>query len=514
MEDQPRTGPRRRLQYVDPLRNPRNAPVRQRNLRGWILLLCSALLPGSAQSVLGARRRARLSLTITLGSWALLLGLALWSLFSRRLLLGFGTNPVLIAVLMVWVVIAAANWVLCMLDTVRRIRLVSLGRRTRGGLLAAALVMVLVVCGGTVWGTSMLNSQRALISDVFANGRGVKPVDGRYNIALFGSDAGKGRTGVRPDSLSVVSIDAKTGKSVVIGVPRNLENVPFPDGSEMKKAYPNGFNCGDECLINAVYQAGEQHKKLFSGDVPAGVQATEQALQGVTGLPIQYYAMIDLKGFQQLIDAMGGITLTSKVRVPISSKVNPATGRHGKPLGWIEPGENIHLDGRSALWYARSREFASDYARMVRQRCVQEAMLKQMDPTTLIGRFQDIAKAAPNVVSTDIPEGQVNMFVDLALKAKSQKMDRLNLTPPLITPSRPDIGKIHSLVGDAIAQAESDAQSAGSPLNARPDAYEALAPAGSGQAAAAAPAGAQDVRAASTSSTGKQKDDASICSVS
>lgn len=502
---------KRTLQYVDPLRNPRHATVGQRNLRGWILLLCSAFVPGSVQSVMGAKKQARSALLITLISWALILIVAISTLFSRRLVLSFGTNPIFIIALIVWLVIAALNWVLCMLDTVRLIRIVSLGRRTRPSLLAAALALVLVITGGTVWGANMLNSQRQLISHVFASGRGVKPVDGRYNIALFGSDAGKGRTGIRPDSLSIVSIDAKTGKSVVIGVPRNMENVPFPADSPLHKYYPQGYNCGDSCLINAVYQEGEKHAKDFSGPVPAGVQATEQALQGATGLPVQYYAMIDLKGFQELINAMGGITLTSKVRVPISSKVNPATGKHGKPLGWIEPGENIKLDGRSALWYARSREFSTDYARMVRQRCVQEAMLKQMDPTTLITRFQDIAKAAPNVVSTDIPESQVNMFVDLAIKAKQQKMDRLNLTPPLIRPSQPDFTQVHSLVRESIDKSKQDAQAAGepgSPLRAQPGSYQAL-----GSTGPEAVAGSSGDAQVAPDKQAPKEDDRSICYV-
>lgn len=464
----------RELRYVDPLRNPRYATQAQRNGRGWILVLASALLPGAVQSIFKARKHARISLSITVISWLLIVVIGVASLFSRRILISFGTNPLLIVALNLWMVIAIVNWVVCMLDTVRRVRVVSLGKRTRPALLASTLIVCLIACGGAVWGTNILLSQRKLITNVFASGGGAKPVDGRYNVALFGSDAGKGRTGVRPDSLSIVSIDAKTGRSVTIGVPRNMENAPFPEGSAMASVYPKGFNCGDECLINAVYQAGEEHKELFSGSVPAGVQATEQALEGVTGLKIQYYAMIDLKGFSQLIDAMGGITLNSNVRVPISSKVIPGTDKHGKPLGWIEPGTNIHLDGRNALWYARSREFTTDYARMERQRCVQEAMVKQLDPTTVVTRFQKIAEAAPNVVSTDIPQGQVDTFVDLAAKAKSQKMQRLNLTPPTIVPSKPDFNKIHSLVKDAVASATGDSNAQGSVFEVTPDSYQAM----------------------------------------
>ena len=365
---------------------------------------------------------------------------------------------------LVWLVIMGVTWVLCMLDTVRLVRVVSLSKKTRPSFLAAALASVLVVGGAFSYGVVTLNSGRTLLGDIFSSRTVAKPVDGRYNIALLGSDAGKGRTGVRPDSLSVVSIDAKTGKAVVIGIPRNTQNAPFSENSPLRSIYPDGYNCGDDCLINAVYQLGQQHADLYPDDVDPGAQATKEALGGITGLEIQYFAMIDLQGFQQLIDALGGITLTSHVRVPISSKVN-STGRHDPPKGWIEPGENLHLDGYHALWYARAREFSSDYERMIRQRCVQEAMLKQMDPTNVLLNFQKIAKAAPDVVSTDVPQADIGTFVDLAGKTKGYKLDKLNLSPPVMTPVHPDYAAVHQTVKDAIdksvEEAKGETQAAG-----------------------------------------------------
>jgi anionic cell wall polymer biosynthesis LytR-Cps2A-Psr (LCP) family protein len=120
------------------------------------------------------------------------------------------------------------------------------------------------------------------------------------------------------------------------------------------------------------------------------------AVSAITGLEVQYYAMINLKGFENLIDSLGGITVVSGKRVPISSKVDPKTGQHGPVKGWIEPGKQ-KLDGHHALWFARSREFSSDYERMIRQRCVQTAMVKQLDPATVLTRYQAIAKATPGL---------------------------------------------------------------------------------------------------------------------
>lgn len=449
----------RQLKYVDPLRNPRFASEEVRNRRGWVLLLTSALIPGSVQTMLGNRKMGRFALRVTLVTWALLFVVLILAIVRKQWLVSLATSSFVLIPLMAFAILVGVVWVLCLLDTVRLVRVVSLGKRTRPVFLSAALVSVLVVGGAFTYGVTTLNSGRQLLNSIFNSRKVEKAADGRYNIALLGSDAGKGRTGVRPDSLSVVSIDAKTGAAVSIGLPRNMQNVPFPDGSPLAQKYPNGYNCGDECLLNAVYQLGEENASLFPDDGPsAGIQATKQAMEGVTGLKIQYYAMIDLKGFEQLIDAMGGIKLTSHVRVPISSKTNPRTGQHGPPKGWIEPGENIHLDGYHALWYARSREFASDYERMTRQRCVQEAMLTQLDPATVLARFQKIAGAAPKVVSTDVPRSQLDYFVDLAQKTRDHKLGKLNLSPPRVKPAHPDFDQVHSLVQEAIAKSEENAK--------------------------------------------------------
>lgn len=451
----------RELQHVEPLRTPAHLDARHRDVRGWVLLAATVLLPGSVQTVVRARR-SRVPLTITLVTWALLLVTLLIILIRRQFAFTVATNPLVLSVVLVVLVVGGVNWIVCLLDTVRRIRLHTLSPRVRRRFLAAATAALLVVTGGSAYGGLMVNSQRALMSELFASGLGKRPADGRYNILLLGSDAGKGREGVRPDSITLVSVDAKTGGAVMIGLPRNMQNVPFAEGSPLDDVYPQGFDCGDECLLNAVYQQGEQHADAYPDDVNPGVEAMKEAVGGVTGLEVQYHAMIDLQGFEDLIDAMGGITVVSEKRVPISSKVDPATGKHGPVKGWIEPGEQS-LDGFHALWFARSREFASDYERMVRQRCVQDAMVRQLDPSTLLLRFEDIAAAAPEVVTTDIPQIQVDRFVDLALKTRSAGTTSLNLTPPDVDPTHPDFTEVRAFVAATIAESEEQVDAAAAP---------------------------------------------------
>ena len=111
----------------------------------------------------------------------------------------------------------------------------------------------------------------------------------------------------------------------------------------------------------------------------------------------------------------------------------------------LEPGLQ-ELDGYHALWYARSREGSSDYARMARQRCVIGALVDQADPQTVLSNFIDLADASKSVITTDIPQQDLANLIGLAVKAKDQDITSLQFVPPLIVPADPDIGLIHDEV--------------------------------------------------------------------
>ena len=323
--------------------------------------------------------------------------------------------------------------------------------RRKVTLVAAAAVLVtslpLYGLGTRVWAAG------DLISSVFRSGPASATVDGRYNVVLLGGDAGPDRIGLRPDSVTLASIDAATGRTVLFSLPRNLEDVPFPPGTPAARALPQGWSCGDACLLNAIYTWGTQHRSLFPGAADPGAEAMKQAVSGVTGLHVNYFVIIDLAGFRSLIDAMGGIELTVGSRVPIGGGTSRVTG-------YIKPGRQ-HLDGYHALWYARSREGSSDYQRMARQRCVMTAMVNQMDPATLLARFQKVAAAGKHVVSTDVPAGQLATFLQLASKARSQRITSTQFVPPLIKPARPDYHLIRSTVAAALNASRHDEPTGG-----------------------------------------------------
>jgi LCP family protein required for cell wall assembly len=250
-------------------------------------------------------------------------------------------------------------------------------------------------------------------------------------------------------------VDAKTGKTAIISVPRNLQNAQFSQDSPMRKIYPDGYDCGDECLINAINtEVTNEHQDLYPGVADPGAQATLEAVSGTLGIKVQAYVLVDMDGFSKLIDAMGGIRIKAGGWVPMSGDmIDEANGIHGMPLGWIPAGDQS-LDGYHALWYGRSREFVDDYARIQRQQCVQQAMLKQLDPATLLSKFEDIAKAGTKVVDSNVSAGQLGSFIDLAMKAKGQEVSRLTIGPPDFDASFstvPDFKQIHKRVDQLLA---------------------------------------------------------------
>ncbi|MEO7588031.1 MAG: LCP family protein [Arachnia sp.] len=418
--------------------------VRTRRALG--LLLMSAAVPGSAQFVAGNRFVGRVALRVWVAVWVLalvtLLGLLLWRGPTLAVLL----NGPVTAGLRVAAWLAFVGWALLLFDAWRLARPTLLRRPTR--LTLTVSTVVLVVCAG--FATSVAASAFTAannVSEVLRGGGDTSQKDGRYNILLLGVDAAASRDGIRPDSINVASIDASTGRTVVFGLPRNLQGAPFPASSPLHELYPDGFRCEDNaCMLNGIYTLASEHPELFPGP-DGGLDATRQVVSEILGLDINYYAMVDMGGFKSLIDAMGGITLNVGRDVPIGGGGSPVSG-------YIEAGENVHLDGYHALWFARSRHGSSDYERMNRQKCVMSAMAKQLDPSVMARKFVELSEAGKDIVVTDVGAGHVAELAELALRAKSLELTSVDFTPPLIVTADPDLPLIRSTVVDAIAAAE------------------------------------------------------------
>lgn len=443
----------------NPVRNPdtRSRPLMTK--RAWWLVVLNVLIPGSAQVLAGNRRAGRFALGATLLLWAVVVVTVVLYLLNRTILLTLLTNPIVLWVLVAALVFYAVLWIVTTLDTLRLVRLVRVAPSARGFIAGVSIVLLCVTAGGAGWAAANAVSAIGVLNSVFGGGEIAAPVEGRYNILLLGGDAGPDRLGMRPDSISVVSIDAETGQGVIFGIPRNFEQARFVEGSPLYGPYPNGYDCGDDCLVNYLYTYGQEHPELYpeaeaQGSQP-GIEATRDAAEGILGLTIQYYVLIDMQGFADLIDALGGIDIDVAERLPYGSN-NYDDGSPAPPAGYIEAGPQ-HMDGETALWYARSRYGSNDYQRMERQRQVQEAMLRQFDPANLVTKFQGVAAAGSQVVSTDIPQGMLAHFVELGSKTRELPIEKLNIVPPEFDNVHPDYDYIYLRVDELTAVEDASA---------------------------------------------------------
>ena len=418
---------------------------RVRFRRALTLIVMTAVVPGSAQLVQGNRRVAR----IAMRTWFALLVIAMISAVVGALwpslALWAGTNTNLLLVVRLVLIALAIGWAYLFLDAWRLGQPLTLQRQHRLAVVGVNGLLCLSVAGALLFSAHVVGVQRGFILSMFGSGDAVGAHAGRYNVLLMGGDSGAGRWGLRPDSMTVASIDAETGKTVLISLPGNMQNFPFAEGSVLDKQFPKGFDVEGQYL-NGLATWALDHPDLFKGSKNPGVDATVMGVEGITGLEINYWAMVNLQGFKDLVDAVGGVELNVRQPIPVGLP-------HEETFHYIPAGKR-RLGGHDTLWFARAREGSDDYSRMARQKCVMNAMLQQVSPQTALTNFESIAKASSEMVSTDVPRGEVGRFVELALKAKSQKVATLSLVPPLINTANPDIAVVHAKVAEAIASAE------------------------------------------------------------
>ena len=443
---------------TDPIRHPNSGSTRIMTTRAWWLVVLNFVLPGSAQVLAGNRRLGRFGLgaTLILVASAIVAG-AVYLFWPEAVLTVFTSTIGLWAAAAV-LAFYALTWLVLTVNTLSLINLLKAAPGARPLIAAFSAALMVVVCGTAGYGAFVATSASGFLSSVFVAGPSEPPVDGRYNILLLGGDAGADRDGLRPDSLSVVSIDAATGQATTISLPRNLEDVPFSAGSSLGALYPEGYGSIDgcdvsACMLNSIFTEAELKRPEYYPNAVAegsspGIQATLEAAQGITGLTIQYYVLIDMQGFSDLIDALGGVDIDVQNRVPVHSD-----DTWTDVLFWFEPGVQ-HMDGYHALWFARSRHGTSDYDRMQRQTQLQEALLAQASPANVLAKFQGVAAAGTRVVKTDVPQGMLGYFVNLAAKTKELPVVSVPLIPENgIDPENPDYAAITAMITAALAPA-------------------------------------------------------------
>ena len=374
----------------------------------------------------------------------------------------YGVNPFVAMVAAGVIVAALVLWAAVVYLTYRQVRPTQRARWATVAGHVFVLALVGVVGAPFAVAARYATVQADLVETVFTDNetsttpRDVTPEDpwggrDRVNVLLLGGDGGEGRDGVRTDTVILVSIDTRTGKTVMFSLPRNMLNAQFPDDSPLHDLYPTGFSVpGDpgSSMLNAIYKmVPALHPGILGDSTNEGADAIKQAVGGSLGVDVDYYVLVNLKGFQEIVDAIGGITVNVNTRVAINGNTDAGI----PPTGWIEPGPDQELDGFHALWFARGRFGTTDYARMERQRCMISAIVDEASPARLVLRYQKLAAAGKKVVRTDFPHELLPALVDLATQMKHHDVRSVVFTPSArFRSDAPDFDWIHERIQAAL----------------------------------------------------------------
>jgi LCP family protein required for cell wall assembly len=250
--------------------------------------------------------------------------------------------------------------------------------------------------------------------------------DGYLNLLLVGIDQGVGRWSLRPDTMILLEVQISTGKAAMYGIPRNLENIPLPP--EAADAYP--CHCFPyPNLLNALWLDAVRRPAAYpyeGSDFVRGFKALEGATGQYLGLHVDGAVVINLMGFANLIDDLGGLDIYVPTELKDNQYSRPQDG-HDITID-IKAGQQ-HMDGLTALAYARSRHQDSDYGRMGRQQEVLMALRKQLNPCELVPRVPTLIKDLGDSFWTDMPIDDASTLAALAQRVGYGNVNNVELIP-------------------------------------------------------------------------------------
>ncbi len=250
--------------------------------------------------------------------------------------------------------------------------------------------------------------------------------DGLLNVLLVGADSGVGRWSLRPDTMILLQVEIASGRAVMYGIPRNLENVPLPPEAA------GAFDC--HCfpypnLLNGLWRDAVNRPKAYpypGSDFVRGFKALEGAIGQYLGLHVDGTVLVNLMGFVNLIDALGGLDINVPTALKDSRYPRP---QDGKMISINIPAGQQHMNGYTALAYARSRHQDSDYGRMGRQQAVLMAIRAQLNPCELLPRVPDLISALGSAFWTDMPVEDAVQLAGLAQKVGTANVKNVALVP-------------------------------------------------------------------------------------
>ncbi len=231
--------------------------------------------------------------------------------------------------------------------------------------------------------------------DVTAIPPRVDPIDRQgydlMNILLLGTDEELSNDGFRrTDTMIILSINRTTGTVAMLSLPRDLfVYVPAWGMQRLNLAWARGEN---------------------GGWVDGPFELVRQTILYNLGINVHYYALIDLSGFKEAIDLVGGVDVAVDCALqdlPLIGAEVPQAARRINEEGYyvLDVGEYT-LSGAEALWYARSRSNSDDFDRGRRQqqilRAVWRKALSSGQLTSNPAQLLDLWNLSSQIVETNL----------------------------------------------------------------------------------------------------------------
>ncbi len=201
--------------------------------------------------------------------------------------------------------------------------------------------------------------------------------DSKINILAVGYDSDvNGAT--RADTIILISLDVETNEAGIVFLPRDT-------------------------YINL---ADKNFTKLNSSHVYGGIELTQETVEDLLSVNIDYYLETDFQGFEQIIDRLGGVDIYVEKNLHY---VDKAGGLYIN----IDSGQQ-NLSGEEALKYVRYRDLRGDIGRIERQQKFIDAVLKKALSPTVIPKLPGIISEINSTVNTNIPLKDVSPFLSVA----------------------------------------------------------------------------------------------------
>lgn len=450
------------------------SPVRSAGLRphrAWLAALLSFIFPGLGQAYAG-----RLGMALLLALPVLLLGMAVSVVLTGAI--GGLRNSVLSNDFLVGVLVANGVLVawrgVAILDAGLH-RWSALRRPERRAALLAVAGLVVLTIGMHAWLGGVVIRLNDTLAHVFATeepleggtagepdeGPGDPPSDPlnepnyewdgteRINVLLLGTDEAPGRETALTDVVLVVSVDPAAHTAVMISIPRDTGLVPLPDASLFHDGlFPDKVN---QLVAQAAAQPEAWCPDMADDPQACGLRTIERSVGLYLGIEIHHYALIDMAGFAEMIDAVGGLELCLPGRL-VDPEFDGTLENTNTDEPLVLPAGCHTYGGLDALAYARSRkgwiempdgtqEPQNDFERSERQQRVLLALRRELAEADTLLELPDILGAIGRTVSTDFPREQAGDLASLLPLIAGPDIERVVLGHPEFVdlPSQPDL---------------------------------------------------------------------------